>query len=305
MKKIALIFLLNGFFALLSAQSDVHYSMFKLNRQIFNPAATGANDVLTFTSHYRDQWGQFPGAPRTFTLQTHSPFFNKKVGLGISLIAEEIGMLKINMVSASYAYHFKLPNEMMFSIGGHAQLEHGMIQWEKIDAYDMVDRTIGMETDQVKPNFGAGITLRKGEFYAGFSIPRFFKPSIFLDDPTEVYSIFALRTYYFQMGSAFLISKNFALQPGLLIARNPSAPFEFDFNINLLMYDRIGIGVAYRFQDSADAILQFKLNDQFKLAFGVDFTLSEFRQNAANSFEMLLQYELNFTNEAVHNIRFF
>jgi len=287
------------------SQSDVHYSMFKLNRQIFNPAVSGTNNSMTFTSHYRDQWGNFPGAPRTFTFQGHGPFFNRRVGIGLSFVGEEIGMLKTSIIAGSYAYHIELEDDSKLSLGFQGQVENGRIRWELVDALNPDDTTIGLDGNEWKGNFGAGLFFQKKEFYLGLSVPRFMKPTIFKDGQALGYSTFSVRTYYFQMGTAIQMSKNFALEPGILLSMNPSAPFEFDMNLNLLMFNRIGIGMAYRFQDSADAILQIKVNKQLKIAMGLDFTLSALQAYAPNSFELLLQYELNYEDDGIHNIRFF
>ncbi|NNE30254.1 MAG: type IX secretion system membrane protein PorP/SprF [Saprospiraceae bacterium] len=305
MKKIIVLLLLTALLQEGFSQSDVHYSMFKLNRQIYNPAVTGENEALTFTSHYRDQWLKFPGAPRTFTFQGHAPFYGRNVGLGLSVVAEEIGMFKINMVSGSYAYHIRMENEVVLSAGLQGQLEHAQIRWEEVQATDPLDRIIGQQPSKLSGNVGAGIFLRKGEWYVGASMPRILNSKTYKDVDSEMQSMFSLRTYYFQAGTAFRLNKNFALQPGLLVAHNPSAPFEFDFNVNVLMFDRFGLGVAYRFEDSADAILQFKLSEQLKLAAGMDFTISSLQEYAPTSFELLVQYEFNFSSKGVHNIRFF
>ena len=286
-------------------QSDVHYSMFKLNRQIFNPAVTGANKSMTFTMHRRDQWGNFPGAPKTWTFQGHTPVFHEKVGLGISFISEEIGIYKTNMVSLNYAYHISLGEKSMLRIGGLAEFSHATVRWEMADALDLQDVTLGVSESRTRANAGAGIFYELGEFYVGFSIPKLLINNLYSESGAIPSSVLNLRTYYFQIGTAFQLRENLALSPGILIATNPSAPFEFDVNVNLLMFDKIGVGFAYRFQDSADAILQYKLNNQFKIAAGFDFTVSGLQESAPSSYEVLMQYELKYENNGIHNIRFF
>jgi len=304
MKNLFVLVLLIGFQLTAIGQADVHYSMFKLNRQIFNPAVTGANKSMTFTMHRRDQWGNFPGAPKTWTFQGHTPVFQERVGLGISFISEEIGIYKSNIATFNYAYHISLSERSKLRFGGLAEFGHASVRWEMANALDMQDVTLGASDSRIRGNGGVGVFYELGEFYAGFSIPKLWRNNVYSEngDPTNALNI---RTYYLQLGTAFKLNKNLALSPGLLVSANPSSPFEFDLNVNLLMFDRVGIGMAYRFEDSADVILQFKVNNQFKIAAGFDFTVSGLQEAAPASYEVLVQYELKYENNGVHNIRFF
>ena len=117
-------------------QGDTHYSLFMFNKLAINPAYAGSRDALTLTGHYRNQWQGIEGAPKTYTFAGHAPFFKNKVGVGLSLISDKIGMVNTTYVDMSYAYRIKINDESTLALGLQGQLDFGRIDWAKADPLD-------------------------------------------------------------------------------------------------------------------------------------------------------------------------
>ena len=66
------------------------YSQYLLNGLAINPAYAGSRDVLSSSIMYRKQWMGFDGAPATSTFSAHTPLKNRKIGLGLQIVKEEI-----------------------------------------------------------------------------------------------------------------------------------------------------------------------------------------------------------------------
>ncbi len=105
MKKIT-IFLAIGFllfFNETNAQQDPQYTQYMYNMNVVNPAYAGSRGTLSLGLLGRSQWTSVDGAPKTLTFDVHAPL-GKKVGVGLSVIADEIGPAKEQNIYADFSY---------------------------------------------------------------------------------------------------------------------------------------------------------------------------------------------------------
>jgi len=306
MKKLFFSCMLMWFFFQSQAQYDTHYTMFMFNKLAINPAYAGSKEVLTFGAHYRNQWQGTDGAPMTFTFWGHTPFFKKRGGLGLSVVADKIGIVNSYNVAGSYAYRMQISKDKTLSIGLQGQVEYGRLDWTQNDPLDTGDGLLPtVNATKINPNFGMGIYYQSKKWYVGASIPRLLKTSVYDEDGMSSASINALRSYYLMGGVILRLNQNLNFQPGALISFNPSAPFELDLNASLVFYDRLWLGLSYRLEDSMNGIVQFQITDQLKAALALDLTLTELRNYSPGSFEVMLQYTMVRTGRRINNIRYF
>ena len=85
------------------AQQDPQYTQYMYNMNIINPAYAGSYDALSLNFLARSQWAGIEGAPRTLTMGAHSPV-GKNVGLGLSVIVDELGPVKEQNIYGDFSY---------------------------------------------------------------------------------------------------------------------------------------------------------------------------------------------------------
>src|SRR3954470_122871 len=90
------------------AQYDAMFTQYMFNEMFINPAYAGSKEAMAVTALHRQQWVNFPGRPITTTFSLHGPLQNNKMGLGLSILNEKIGVLNRNLVYLSYSYRVKL-----------------------------------------------------------------------------------------------------------------------------------------------------------------------------------------------------
>ena len=73
------------------AQQDAQYTQYMYNTVSVNPGYTGSRGHMSIAALYRAQWVGLDGAPKTQTLNLHSPVGYRGVGLGISIVNDQIG----------------------------------------------------------------------------------------------------------------------------------------------------------------------------------------------------------------------
>ncbi len=102
-----LIFLL--LFTGVSAQEKtILYSHYTFNGLAINPAYAGSHEMLSVSLSHRSQWVGFEGAPSYNILSVHAPYKNTRMGLGLLVMNESIGLRKFTGIYLNYAHRMTL-----------------------------------------------------------------------------------------------------------------------------------------------------------------------------------------------------
>lgn len=289
-----------------NGQNDPNYTQFMHNKMAINPAYAGSKEVLTFTSLYRNQWSGVYGAPTTYAVNAHAPFFNNRCGAGLSFVGDQHGFYKTYNIALNYAYRIPVKNGATFSIGMSGQIEYGQIDFTMIDPIDMNDEDIpSNETSRTNPNFGFGFYYSHPQYYLGFSVPNFLRSTVYSNNPSQSVNINSLRTYQLMGGFMTRINQVVQFKPAMLVRYNPGTPIELDVNASFLFMNKIWVGASYRLGDSFDAMLQYQFNPQIRAGVAVDLTTSQLSQYSPGSFEVMLEYGLNFEGKGMNHLRYF
>src|SRR5665647_1044106 len=78
------------------------------NALAINPAFAGCHDALSATISYRNQWVGFEDAPKSQILSVHTPLDNDRVGVGLLVERNSIGIFKETDIIGNYAYRMEL-----------------------------------------------------------------------------------------------------------------------------------------------------------------------------------------------------
>lgn len=108
LKTASLIVLFLSFVNAGKAQYDGMFTQYMFNEMFINPAYAGSKEAMSVTALHRQQWINFPGRPVTTSFSLHGPLMQNKMGLGLSVLNEKIGVLNRNLAYISYAYRLKL-----------------------------------------------------------------------------------------------------------------------------------------------------------------------------------------------------
>ena len=159
------------FFFLLSgvvegvAQQDPLYSQYINNPFVINPAYAGLTDNLNFSVSYRNQWGGYEGSPKTLNANGHVSVFNNKMGIGLMMVADQIGSNKTNEVMAAYSYRVSVTDGKLFSFGLQAGITNFQIDNSKVNPYDATDQLFQGKASETKPTIGFGMILKSDRFF--------------------------------------------------------------------------------------------------------------------------------------------
>lgn len=293
----------------ITAQQDAQYTQYMYNTLSVNPAYAGSKEALSFTGLYRAQWVGLEGAPKTQTLGIHTPV-GKNVGLGLSVVHDEIGPTVETYIDAVFSYTFSVSEEGKLSFGLKAGGHLLDVDFAKLNQY-VSQLTGGSNIDnKFSPNIGAGIYYRTSTFYAGLSAPNFLKTKHFDEssDSNDSASFIATEriNLYFITGKVFDINSSWMFKPAILLKMVSGAPLQVDISANFLYNNRITMGAAYRYNAAWSALFGFQITDGFMIGITYDKDTSVLGNSTFNngSFEIMMRFELQ-SKKNITSPRFF
>ena len=280
-------------------QQDPQYTQYMYNMNILNPAYAGSQGVGSLGILGRTQWVGVDGAPQTFTVSASSPLGNN-LGVGLSIIHDEIGPVKEDNLYADISYTIRTSDEGRLAFGIKAGFTflnvRQLILGESADP-------LNVPVNQISPNFGAGLYYYTDKFYVGLSVPNFLE-TIHLEKGNGIVSTASEKMHYFlTSGYVFNIDDNLKLKPSALIKAVTGAPISVDLSANLLVDDKFEIGLSHRLDDSISGMVGFQVSQDFRIGYAYDHTITRFGNFNSGSHEIMLL--INFNRRNIKSPRFF
>ncbi len=287
----------------MQGQQDPQYTQYMYNMNVLNPAYAGSKGTLSIGALGRVQWVNIDGAPKTFTLSANAPVGNR-VGLGLSIISDEIGPVKEQnlYVDFSYTINTSETGRLAFGLKGGLTLHNlDQLALTPIDPsepalFDLENRTL--------PNFGAGLFYYTNKFYAGLSLPNILEVRHF-EKGNGVFEASEKTHYFLTSGYVFDLNENTKLKPSIMAKAAPGAPLSLDISANLLFQERIELGLSYRLDDSISGLVNFGVTKDFRIGYAYDFTTSNLGNFNSGSHEVFLLWDLDLSRDNVVSPRFF
>lgn len=287
------------------AQQDAQYSHYMFNTLVVNPAYAGSKEVVNLSGLYRKQWVNIEGSPTSQTVSIDGPVANNNVGLALQMTNDQLGARHRRGIMATYAYRFRVAQDARLSFGLSGGIAQFGFDANKIRT--LINENVASTETALLPDANFGIYYQDSKFYAGISVNDLFakviKPSDF--DKTLVGD--RGLHYFATAGYLITVSEDIKIKPSLLlkadftdIDQRSTAPTEFDFNAFVLLRDRLWIGASLRtaaphkgesfVPESMIGLVEFYVNDQFRVGYSYDYTLTELGQFNSGSHEVSLGY---------------
>ncbi len=293
-------------------QQDPQYTHYMYNMNVVNPAYAGSRETLSIGLLGRSQWVNIDGAPKTITANIHAPI-GHNLGVGLSIIADEIGPVKEQNAYAdiSYTVHVSEEGNLAFGLKGGLTFFNADLTSLKLpdgsSGSDGIDDLFANDGKGTFPNIGAGIYYYTDNLFVGLSVPSILETVHFKDEAnTSVNSIASEKMHgFFTLGYIFDLTDDLAFKPSAILKATPGSPLSVDITANFLINDRFELGLAYRFDDSIDGLVSFLVTDDFRIGYSYDYTLTNLGDFNSGSHEIFLQYDLNMSRKNLKSPRFF
>jgi type IX secretion system PorP/SprF family membrane protein len=232
------------------------------------------------------------------------------MGLGLSIVRDEIGPAIDSNVNIDYSYSINTSDTGELSFGVKAGFNILDVDFTKLNIFDTNDPRFQNNVDnKVQPQVGAGVYYHTEKFYAGLSVPNFFTTDHYdesnitnLDNET----IAAERLHYFLIaGYVFDLSDNLKFKPATLVKAVGGSPLQWDVSANFLINEKFTLGAAYRWSAAFSGLVGFQATDGIFIGFGYDYQTTDIEQFSDGSYEIMLRFDLFKKPERVLTPRFF
>lgn len=286
-------------------QQFEQYSLFGLNKYVYNPAYGGLGDGLQVTAVHREQWAGLDGAPTTTHANAHLPIQAVSGGFGMTFSSELIGAWQRWSAGMSWAQHLNLGPQAMLSAAIDGRLMQRSLDGQKLRSPEgLYEGTSFEHNDDLLAegvqsgtafSFGVSALLRWRTVEAGVSIAHLNAPSYGQGAPNEL--MFREAPHFFaHIGSTIEANDILEVNP-IVLVKSDGVLTQGEISVQLTFTGTFFAGGGFRgwnagTRDSAIAFGGLKLAPGLTVAYSYDIPLSELRVANDGSHEIMFVWSL-------------
>ncbi|MCP4520203.1 MAG: type IX secretion system membrane protein PorP/SprF [Cytophagales bacterium] len=273
------------------SQQETMFTQYMFNEVVINPGYTGSHGMLSMTGVVREQWLGLEGAPSTQSFTIHKPLRAGRMGGGLSIINDQIGISGNTSIYLSASYKLLLRKNATLQFGLQGGVTNNRTDLNSLNVEDNSEEIFNEgNVSRFLPNIGAGLYFFTKKFYLGFSIPQLVNNSLSIGN-----SRYAVqeRHYFVTTGYVFDLSKNWKYKPSLFYKYVYGAPMEIDITNTFIIKDKFWFGLAWRSMGSSDFILGLQITEKISISYSYDYALTDLRQFNTGSHEFIVNYRFS------------
>lgn len=281
-------------------QQMYQYSQYMFNNYLVNPAVVGTYNYYQIRVNSRVQWAGLTDSPIINSVSVFGPHIKSPMGFGGMVYYDMTGPTSRAGVMGSYAYNFRLNDEMRISTGLSLGFMAYTIDASKFDLGDnpMADNksdpallNYTTKTSWV-PDASVGAYLYATFFYVGLSAHQlFYLPMTFKELDTKNNH---LSPHIFLSGGYLLYFFDYLeFEPAALIKYSYPSPVQFELSVKLTYKNMVWGGLAYRFQDAVSLLVGYKHNNRILIGYSFDFSYTGLWRYSAGSHEIFFGYQFD------------
>ena len=309
-KVIVLIFIVLSYasFEKVLAQTEPMYSQYMYNMLGVNPAYAGSREVLGLNFFQRNQWSGLRGAPKTTSLNLDQSINEGKIGLGIQMFSDQLGVEEASGINGFLSSRIKVSENGILSAG----LSVGFMNYQ-FNSLDVLNRILTDDNvfvtvipSQWNPSVGFGLYYNTDQFYMGISSPSLLKSRLAKYEnfasgiqKTDDFHLFTT------MGYVIKINEEVNLKPSTMIKMVSGAPIEFDLNTNVWLKDILGLGISYRTGDAVLGMAEIQTSPNLRFGYAYDMPFSPLKTYTRGSHEIMIRYEWGSNKSKIKSTRYF
>lgn len=301
-KRIIIIVLLLSCWTKAKSQQDAQFSQYLFNGIYINPAYAGYKEQLNLHAFYRNQWTGITGSPQTMSFAIDATGNEKRVGLALQFVVDQLGAQRNESVYLNYAYRIAMnaQGSSRLALGlGFGAIQFGM-DGAMLNPNDTEPNQPLGKQSVIVPDARVGIYFANNRIFAGLSAANILAQF----SVVEHYAYIAKPRphYYLTAGMLLPMGYNMFLKPSILLKDDRGGPTSLDMGLFAILNERFWIGGAYRTGiklyrkdnlqnnlsnlNSVVASLQFAPSDRLRIGYAYDFSVGALQGYSAGTHEL-------------------
>ncbi len=281
------------------AQFFPQQSLYAFNSLPINGAAAGKDDALSFTLSNRTMWRGVAGAPKTQYVNIHMPLKNESFAVGLQVMNDKIGVTHRTGVFGTGVYRLSLNNKGKLAFGLTAGMISNVNLWSDVVTTTNGDQTF--ESGNIAywlPNFGASIYYHDKLTFVGLSIPELLTETYAGGGEYKVDHEMSNYSIHLMGGRTFNINKEVYVRPTALLKYHARSGPQADLTA-MAGHNKFGeIGITFRPKQAMVLLMQARVNEQLKIAYGYDLVFGTLSKYERGTHEIALTYTLLYRSNA-------
>lgn len=250
-----------------SAQQEPLTTQFWNHYSFFNPAMSGVEYKHQASLTYRDQWSGLNGNPRTF-LANYNTLLKGKHGLGVNLMADEIGLIKTKLAVINYNYRILLNEEKahFFTVGLGLGFGNTVVDYSLFLPPGLPFDPSLLNTNYLKINVGAAYHLKN--LLVGVGSTQINGRAGANGNHMPATHIFGMASYTWDVNSKL------AIVPRLMY-RSDFNFHSMDLNLLFTYLKKYSLGASLRNGDTFALIAQYDWKEKWRIGYSFEQTTSK------------------------------
>ena len=237
----------------------------------------------------RRQWRGVEGAPNTQTLTLHALNKKKRVGLGLLVANDKIGIHQNLTAEGVYAFHIQVGQQSFVSLGLQAGVFHVRSNYGSLVSAGNPDPKLNnYNINRLFFDMGTGIYFRSPRFQMGISAPELLPKNATVNDTTSV-SFKSVNVFTF-LKYRMTLSPLWEAEPALLIKHFNNVPLSGEGTFTFIYKSVLTAGVSYRMRESIGYLLKLNATPQLVLGYAYDNPMGKVSQLNNGSHELMVQF---------------
>jgi len=289
------------------AQQEPAFAMYMWNMLAVNPAYAGSNDRLNTNLVGRQQWVGMPGSPSTQALSLHCPVANEKMGLGTSVVRDNIGALNDLRAAVDLAYRIRTGPRMRLAFGLKAGLEWMQLNLSAVPNVDPRDPAFIQDMRSgARPIIGFGTHWWSEKGFLAFHMPRMMEyDALETNGDQPLMRVRRQRAFMLTAGRVFEITNDLKLQTWSMLKTNLHTPAALDVTLSLVVRDQLWIGVSRHGTGTVAGLLAYRFAEKLQLAYAYGASTGVLRGWNDGTHEIMLGYDVPLRTDRTLSPRYF
>jgi type IX secretion system PorP/SprF family membrane protein len=264
------------------------------NSFLYNPSVAG-NSLGSFTISRRQYWSGIDGSPNTNFLSLHIPLAQHRVGFGVNLFQDNLGVSQTTFASAAFAYHIRFTDDNSLSMGSAVEYDIFNVNQVKVDVADQNDPLLEQLNTYSTLDFSFGMSYQAKFFKVGASANRISdllgiqKDSTANRFPAYYSAFFGLRIPVFKDRDQF--------EPIITFRSLTPGSYQVDAGLFYTLKEILTVGGGYRSGGVMNATVGLRLK-KVMIGYGREMLSSNYQRNIGSSNEITLR--IDFRDHSYH-----